>query len=124
MKVGHNVVNQRWTLGAYGFTCLYLVAAPKRWLPACPLRSLFGIYCPACGITRCLREMLAGHLIQAIHDNAIFISSPVFIYVGLILKRKSQSKFIFNVYLFFLVLLVFSFTFFRNQPNSFFQPVE
>jgi hypothetical protein len=45
------------------------------FFPSCPLRSLTGWLCPACGTLRALHALLHGHLGQAFHDNAFVLTA-------------------------------------------------
>lgn len=38
-------------------------------LPPCPFRSIFHIYCPACGNTRCVKALLHGDILSALRYN-------------------------------------------------------
>lgn len=40
--------------------------------PRCPFYALTGHYCPGCGATRAVAELLHGHLAAALHFNAAF----------------------------------------------------
>jgi hypothetical protein len=35
--------------------------------------SLTGLNCPGCGATRAAYQLLHGHLLRALHDNALFV---------------------------------------------------
>ena len=41
--------------------------------PICLFHSLTGWNCPGCGATRAAYQLLHGHLLRALHDNALFI---------------------------------------------------
>ena len=45
------------------------------FLPRCPLYTMTGIYCPGCGATRALHELLRGHWLAALRLNALFTLS-------------------------------------------------
>jgi len=50
--------------------------------PQCLLYNATGIYCAGCGATRALYALLHGRVIEALHDNALFIAAlPVLLYV-------------------------------------------
>ncbi len=39
----------------------------------CPFNRLTGLYCPVCGMTRAIHELLHFNVIQAVRDNAIVV---------------------------------------------------
>ena len=47
------------------------VRAP--WLPACPLHEWTGLYCPGCGATRAMHQLVHGHLAAAFRLNPLAI---------------------------------------------------
>ncbi len=50
--------------------------------PQCLLYNATGIYCAGCGATRALYALLHGRVIEALHDNALFIAGlPLILYV-------------------------------------------
>lgn len=55
---------------AGGFLSLVILVVGSLWIPSgrpvlCPMRLLFGIPCPTCGITRSVSAILHGHLAVA-----------------------------------------------------------
>ena len=42
--------------------------------PPCPLHELTGLWCPGCGSTRALHQLLHGHLAMAFRFNPLAIS--------------------------------------------------
>jgi hypothetical protein len=51
--------------------------------PQCLLYQSTGLYCPGCGATRAIHALLHGRVIEALHDNALFIAAlPVLVYVA------------------------------------------
>ena len=50
--------------------------------PQCLLYQATGIYCAGCGATRALHALLHGRVIEALHDNALFVTAlPVLLYL-------------------------------------------
>jgi hypothetical protein len=50
--------------------------------PQCLLYNMTGIYCAGCGATRALYALLHGRVLEALHDNALFIAAlPLLLYV-------------------------------------------
>jgi hypothetical protein len=51
--------------------------------PQCLLYNATGIYCAGCGATRAIYALLHGRVIEALHDNALFIAAlPLLLYVA------------------------------------------
>jgi hypothetical protein len=50
--------------------------------PQCVLYNTTGIYCAGCGATRALHALLHGRVLEALHDNALFVSAlPLFLFI-------------------------------------------
>jgi len=50
--------------------------------PQCLLYNTTGVYCAGCGATRAVYALLHGRVIEALHDNALFIAAlPLLLYV-------------------------------------------
>ena len=63
--------------------------------PVCPIHQFLHIDCPGCGTTRALSALLHGHLVAAIHFNALttLIGLPLaFAYAVICLKRSLNSS--------------------------------
>jgi hypothetical protein len=72
-----------WALGALAF-----IAFP--WMPTvCPMRLIFGVPCPTCGITRAARELLHGDLAGATHMHPLWWL--VLPYVGAIVALEARD---------------------------------
>jgi hypothetical protein len=67
--------------GASAF--LYAVDPSRHGVyPQCLLYNATGIYCAGCGATRAMYALLHGRVIEALHDNALFIAAlPLLLYV-------------------------------------------
>jgi hypothetical protein len=51
--------------------------------PQCLLYNATGIYCAGCGATRAMYALLHGRVIEALHDNALFVAAlPLLLYVA------------------------------------------
>jgi hypothetical protein len=51
--------------------------------PQCLLYNATGIYCAGCGATRAVYALLHGRVIEALHDNALFVAAlPLLLYVA------------------------------------------
>ncbi|HVU26723.1 MAG TPA: DUF2752 domain-containing protein [Verrucomicrobiae bacterium] len=43
------------------------------FFPTCTFHQLTGFYCPGCGATRATYQLLHGNLLNALHDNALYV---------------------------------------------------
>jgi len=60
-------------LGVVAVIALYVLNPSQTWfLPSCQFHKLTGLYCPGCGMTRATHHLLHGHLLTALHCNALF----------------------------------------------------
>lgn len=65
--------------------------------PQCPIHLYLHLDCPGCGTTRALTALLRGHLLQALHFNALttLLLPVAFVYVGVcyiqLLRRQPIS---------------------------------
>jgi len=51
------------------------------FFPACPIHALTGYYCPGCGATRALHQLLHGNIAAAFSYNPLFVlSTPLAAY--------------------------------------------
>jgi hypothetical protein len=65
----------------------------QAYYPPCPLHALTGLYCPGCGATRALHALVDGHLVTALHDNALFVAAvPIigFVWVAWLLRTMGR----------------------------------
>lgn len=50
--------------------------------PQCLLYNATGIYCAGCGATRAAHALLHGRILEALHDNALFVTAlPLLLFV-------------------------------------------
>src|ERR1035437_4058681 len=59
-------------LGSGAVLCFF-DPARHGFYPICLFHSLTGLNCPGCGATRAAYQLLHGHLLRALHDNALFV---------------------------------------------------
>ena len=56
-----------------GAVLFFFDPAKHGFYPICLFHSLTGLNCPGCGATRAAYQLLHGHLLRALHDNALFV---------------------------------------------------
>ena len=56
-----------------GAILFFFDPAKHGFYPICLFHSLTGWNCPGCGATRAAYQLLHGHLLRALHDNALFV---------------------------------------------------
>ena len=54
----------------------------SHFFPPCPLHALTGLYCPGCGSTRALHQLLHGHVAAAFDFNPLLVVALPFVLVG------------------------------------------
>lgn len=72
--------------GAY----LYAVDPMHGAYPQCLLYQATGLYCAGCGATRACHALLHGRILEALHDNVLFVSLlPVAILLAALYASKA-----------------------------------
>jgi hypothetical protein len=56
-----------------GAVLFFFDPAKHGFYPICLFHSLTGWNCPGCGATRAAYQLLHGHLLRALHNNALFV---------------------------------------------------
>ena len=67
-----------------GFSTFVFAVDPSRHAvyPQCVFHNVTGLYCAGCGATRALYALLHGRLLDALHDNALFVAAlPILLYL-------------------------------------------
>jgi hypothetical protein len=111
-------------LAALGVGAVLFFFNPSAYVfyPRCQFHALTGLYCPGCGGTRAVYQLLHGRVLLALKDNALFVLTlPVLAVWGARFTvrklRNQQTAFQLRpkmVWLFLVVALVF--TVLRNLP--------
>ncbi len=57
----------------------YALWLAENILPECVTYSEFGIYCPGCGLTRCILAVMNGDILLAIRNNAAVMALILFV---------------------------------------------
>ncbi len=89
----------RWQIVAGSCLCaaaavyVYAVNPTQGGYPSCFLYQTTGLYCAGCGATRALHALLHGRVLEALHDNVLFISLlPVFLALAGIYLGKAWRR--------------------------------
>ena len=82
--------------------------------PSCVFHDLTGLYCPGCGSTRALYQLLHGNFLTALHDNALTVFFIPFLAYAAVRKEPLSTIRPFWVWGIFYLLLAF--TVLRNIP--------
>ena len=70
--------------GCAGLSAFLYAVDPvqHRVYPQCWLYNMTGIYCAGCGATRAMHALLHGRILDALHDNVLFVSAlPLLLFV-------------------------------------------
>jgi hypothetical protein len=73
------------TCACAGASAFLFAVDPNRHAvyPQCLLYNATGVYCAGCGTTRAIHALLHGCVIEALHDNALFVAAlPLLLYVA------------------------------------------
>src|SRR4051794_34047724 len=61
--------------------------------PKCPLHALTGLWCPGCGSTPALHDLVTGHIGRALHDNVLLVGAlPLVVYLWLAWLTESTGR--------------------------------
>ena len=90
-------------------------------IPACPSRTLLGVYCPGCGSTRALHALLHGELYAALRYNPLMVSFlPLILYLlaaeaaRTVLGKELPPVFRSRVWIWTVFALIVVYAVFRN----------
>jgi hypothetical protein len=76
-----------------GAALFFFDPAKHGFFPVCLFHELTGWNCPGCGGTRAAYELLHGHLLRALHDNALLVVALAALAVwgaGLLVQRMRR----------------------------------
>ena len=75
-----NLASPRWQIALGTCACaaasayVYAVDPARGGYPQCLLHQTTGLYCAGCGATRACHALLHGRLLDALHDNLLFVT--------------------------------------------------
>jgi len=98
--------------------------AQFNFYPTCLLYKTTGLLCPGCGTLRATHQLLHGHLIAAIHFNALLVSSLPFAAYGCIRAARNRAAnkpalaWIRPAWLWLGLVVLVAFAILRNLPGA------
>jgi hypothetical protein len=109
---------------AIGAAVVLFFFDPSRhgFYPICLFHAFTGWYCPGCGATRAAYQLLHGHWLRALRDNALFVLLLAALAMGgarLLVRKMRNQPATLNVppkALWALLFLTVVFTVLRNLP--------
>jgi hypothetical protein len=105
-----------------GAVLFFFDPARHGFYPVCLFHKLTGLNCPGCGATRAAYQLLHGHLLQALRDNALFILTLAALavwgawQVGQKIRNRATSLVVPPGVLWAFLVAVLVFTVLRNLP--------
>jgi hypothetical protein len=105
-----------------GAVLFFFDPAKHGFYPICLFHSLTGLNCPGCGATRAAYQLLHGHLLRALHDNALFVLTLAALaaqgaWLAMKKIRNQPAGFVVSPKaLWALLVITFVFTGLRNLP--------
>lgn len=98
-----------------GLVVLFLFKPGTVPYPTCVFHKLTGLYCPGCGSTRALYQLLHGNILDALHDNVMAVLAIPFLIYAAFRKEPLSTLHPYWVWGIFYGLVLF--TVFRNIPH-------
>ena len=90
---------------------------PGFLFPACPFHALTGLYCPGCGATRMVHDVLNGDLPAAVVDNVVALIGLPLLLVWILLRRKSGRPWLTVTSGAVIIAIAVTWTVVRNLPG-------
>jgi len=105
-----------------GAVLFFFDPAKHGFYPICLFHVLTGLNCPGCGATRAAYQLLHGHPLRALHDNALFVLTLATLaargaWLAMRKTRNQPATFVVSPGILWAFLVaVFVFTVLRNLP--------
>ena len=91
-----NIVRAAVPLAVVTLSAVVLLRYPPAqndFYPQCPIHEYLRLQCPGCGATRALAALLGGHLVEAIHFNALVtLLLPFAVTYGILCYRRFLQR--------------------------------
>jgi hypothetical protein len=128
LKLFVGAVSGAVVLGA-GAVLYFFNPSTHGFYPVCEFHQLTGLNCPGCGGTRAIYQLLHGHVLRALRDNALAVLSLAGLAVRGVwfetrkILRRPAAPFLPPEFLWPLLVIAVVFTVLRNLPAfSFLSP--
>ena len=87
----------------------------------CPIKTITGLDCPGCGITRMFVALFHGNIYQAFRYNPlIFIELPIIFILIILYKLKKEYRKAINIVFIVLLIVTIVYGILRNIPMFYF----
>lgn len=84
--------------------------------PPCPFHALTGWWCPGCGSTRALHQLLHGHFAEAFRYNPLAILAIPFLLIAAVIPFWRKRAVLAPVWSWTALVLIIGFGILRNLP--------
>ncbi len=87
----------------------------------CPIKTITGLDCPGCGITRMFVALFHGNIYQAFRYNPlVFIELPIIFILLVLYKFKKEYRKVINIIFIVLLIVTIVYGVLRNIPMFYF----
>ena len=87
----------------------------------CPIKTITGLDCPGCGITRMFVALFHGNIYQAFRYNPlVFIELPIIFILLFLYKYKKEYRKVINILFAMLLIVTIVYGVLRNIPMFYF----
>lgn len=87
----------------------------------CPIKTITGLDCPGCGITRMFVALFHGNIYQAFRYNPlVFIELPIIFILLVLYKFKKEYRKVINIIFIVLLIITIVYGVLRNIPMFYF----
>ena len=87
----------------------------------CPIKTITGLDCPGCGITRMFVALFYGNIYQAFRYNPlVFIELPIIFILLVLYKFKKEYRKVINIIFIVLLIITIVYGVLRNIPMFYF----
>ncbi len=101
-------------------TLMFRYFDPIGNIPSCPIKTVTGLDCPACGSSRCLSALSRGDFASAVDQNLLFVVMALSLLVGTTMLGLLGNRILIDGFLYrtlsVLAVLAISFSVVRNMP--------
>lgn len=83
------------------FLKIFINSSIIKYIPECIVYKYLNIYCPSCGGTRCIKNILQGNIIQAFNEHSIFFIAIIYILllnIIYLINLNRKSKILTHIY--------------------------